>query len=234
MSKKNGFLVAADSKQEWLLPWWWKHYSSYNCLPVTFVDIGMTPAMESWCKDRGNYIRLPSEKAPVITNSVVAEDNIPYWEKKYGKDLWEHRPAWFKKPQACLLSPYEKTVWMDLDCEVKGCLDEIFSIPTPPFGVSCCSEYLQGNWIGVNSGVVVFLQDSYLVQEWADESFLNHHLYAGDQDVLSALIAKNPLTLGDLPICYNHSRFNHNHSEALVIHWHGDLGKKIIASSMNQ
>jgi lipopolysaccharide biosynthesis glycosyltransferase len=190
--------------------------------------------MQQWCKERGSYLVVTDKQSPLIEKIAPSSPLIPLWEKKYGIDLWQYRKAWFKKPTACLLSPYEQTVWIDLDCEVKGPLDSIFSLAIPPYGIACSSELLQGKWAGVNTGVILFSKDSFIIKQWVEESLSSNHLYAGDQDVLSALIEQNPLCFLELPNRYNHSRFHQTHEDALIIHWHGNVGKQIIASSMNQ
>ena len=55
----DGIVVGADLTQEWLLPWWWSHYSRFNSLPVAFIDFGMSDEMKKWCQERGELIPLP-------------------------------------------------------------------------------------------------------------------------------------------------------------------------------
>ena len=42
--------------------------------------------------------------------------------------FWQCRNAWFKKPLACLQSPFKRTIWVDLDCEVRRELGELFAL----------------------------------------------------------------------------------------------------------
>lgn len=231
--EEEGFIVASDENQEWLLPWWWWGYSKHNSKPVTFVDLGLSGTMKRWCLKRGALLDLSDLDVKVKSQkNFFSPFFIEEWEKKYGHSFWKHRNAWFKKPMACLKTPYKTTVWMDLDCEIKGSLDAMFSLPVPFSGVSATSEYRNAKWVGVNSGVLVFQRGSTLIEDWARESLENSHDYAGDQDVLSALIMKKNAIIGDLPVYYNWSRFNQEGAEALVVHWHGEQGKSVIKEKM--
>lgn len=232
---KNGFIVAADLTQEWLLPWWWNNYSKYNNLPVTFVDLGLSKEMKEWCKKRGHYIPLPIPNIFVAEKDFCPKDHIKNWEEQYGSHFWASRNAWFKKPLACLQTPYETSVWMDLDCEVKGSLTPIFSFPLPSSGIMLAKEYhALGHWDNINSGVILFQKGISIIEEWANESLVGNHNYAGDQDVLYALILKKQIPIGDFPLIYNWSRFSKVNPDALVVHWHGNHGKSFITHQIQK
>ncbi|MES2199736.1 MAG: hypothetical protein V4489_06175 [Chlamydiota bacterium] len=225
---EKGFVVAADLTQEWLLPWWWEKYKEHNNAPVAFIDLGLSQEMKRWCKERGHYIHLP-----VADLFVSGKENFPSkkakdLEKEFGERIWISRNAWFKKPLACLQSPFKKSVWMDLDCEVKDNLNDIFSLPLIPTSIAVIKEHLPGKDPNVNSGVILFEKDAAILEDWARESLANNVSYPGDQDVLYALILKNKPPLTDLPPIYNWSRLNNDNPEALVIHWHGNHGKVVI------
>lgn len=225
----KGFIVAADLTQEWLLPWWWERYSKYNDLPVTFVDFGLSKEMKEWCKEKGHYIHLPIPDVFVAEKDSLPTQHIEFWENQHGTYFWKNRNAWFKKPLACLQSPYERSVWMDLDCEIKGSLASIFSLQLPPLGLTIAKGYVYiTDGVDVNSGVIFFQKGSPIMEDWAKESIKNNHVYIGDQDVLYDLILKKNTQVVELPATYNWSRFNQSNPDALVIHWHGDHGKSII------
>jgi len=226
---KKGFIVAADLTQEWLLPWWWNHYSKYNDLPVAFIDFGLSKEMKEWCKKKGHYIPLLIPNIFVAEKDSFSSKHIQDWEKLHGTHFWESRNAWFKKPLACLQTPYETSIWMDLDCEVKGSLTPIFSLPLSPSGISLAKEYhTPGHFDNVNSGVILFQKGISIIEDWARESLEENHAYVGDQDILYALILKKQIPIGDFPLIYNWSRFSNTNPDALVIHWHGNHGKSFI------
>lgn len=226
---EKGFIVAADLTQEWLLPWWWDNYSKYNEYPVTFVDLGLSKEAKEWCKKKGHYIHLPISDVFVSEKSSFSPQHIQKWEELHGTHFWSSRNAWFKKPLACLQTPYNTSIWMDLDCEVKGSLSPMFSIPLPSSKITLAKEYyFTDRRDNVNSGVVLFQKEALIIEEWAKEALENNHSYVGDQDILYALIIAKKIPIGDFPLIYNWSRFNKENPDALIIHWHGNHGKSFI------
>ena len=101
----QGIIVGCDKAQEWLLPWWWQHYSKLNSYPVAFADFGMTEKAIAWVSERGRYIKLPAA-APL---KEVSPERPEFRERTQ-----EKRGAWFKKPLACLYSPFPESLWIDL------------------------------------------------------------------------------------------------------------------------
>ena len=227
-SIKQGILVASDITQEWLLPWWWNHYSRTNHLPVAFVDFGMSSEMKAWCKDKGIYIHLPVADIFVVDKEEVLPSLIQEWEYIYGKHLWGNRSAWFKKPFACLQSPFQTTIWIDIDCEIRDSIQELFSFSKNPDDLAIAREH-SGSF---NSGVMVFHHGLPLFEEWACRSIKENELHAGDQDVLSKIIEENASPISLLPPIYNWSRCESEDSSAVILHWHGTYGKAIIRHQM--
>jgi hypothetical protein len=220
--QEKGFVVAADISQEWLLPWWWNKYSQHNDLPVAFVDFGLSLEMKDWCKQKGIYIPLPVPDLFVKEKDAFSLDHVKMWEEKHNTFFWNSRGAWFKKPLACLQTPYELSVWMDLDCEVLANLDDIFSLSLPPSGVFIAKDSELG---GVNSGVILFKKKAKLIEDWAKDSFQKNDLFVGDQDVLYSIIKEKEILIGDLSRLYNWSRIGPPNPDARILHWHGQYGK---------
>src|SRR5579859_2738095 len=112
--QEDGVIVAADASEEWLLPWWWGKYCRFNSYPVTFVDLGLTPKMQEWCETKGRRLplRIPDFATP---KEEIDPTLIPIWEDVIGPKVWDFRDAWYKKPFACLLTPYQRSIWIDLD-----------------------------------------------------------------------------------------------------------------------
>ena len=74
--------------------------------------------------------------------------------------FWPCRNAWFKKPLACLQSPFEISLWIDLDCEVTGPLDVLYDV----YGSSIAMARYPQKYIPYpiyNSGVIVFRRYSH-------------------------------------------------------------------------
>jgi len=225
--QENGCIVATDITQEWLLPWWWDHYAAHNSLPVTFVDLGMSQEQSKWCQERGHYVHPVLSDVFVLDKAELPKERAAAWEQEHGTHFWESRKAWFKKPLACLCSPYQRTLWLDLDCEVRGSLLPLFTLSTSKLMIG--RETTTQGKEGVNSGVILFETSCSLMQRWAEEALQNSHYYVGDQDILTLFLQQDPSCMGILPPLYNWSRFHGENPEAIIMHWHGNHGKTVIA-----
>jgi hypothetical protein len=186
----------------------------------------MTEEAKSWCEERGTLLRLPVADIFVAAQSEVVSSSSEAWENIYGNEFWIRRNGWFKKPLACLLSPYQKSLWIDLDCEVRGSLKHLLDYADHPAGIALAKDHREG----YNSGVIVFRHGIPLIETWADESFELNHIYAGDQDILTKIIIDHQLSIADLPTIYNWSRCNGESPDAVIFHWHGRHGKTVIAT----
>jgi hypothetical protein len=234
MSQTRGVIVASDAKGEWLLPWWWERYASTNTLPVAFIDLGMTTKALSWCENKGQII--PCAKKECISN--LSEVQSQKWTEVYGSSYISSREAWFQKPHACLLSPFQETLWIDIDCEVLSPVDEAFAY----LQAECAVWY--GSSLSVpsglekmaeagtlcNSGVIAFKKNSLLIKEWAKRAEEQADQYFGDECILSTLIYEFPESVTYLPEEYNWRMSRGVPLQAKIIHWKGEWGKKYIAA----
>lgn len=222
---EDGVIVGADLSQEWLLPWWWGHYSRFNSHPVAFADFGMSDEMKNWCKARGTLVNLPVADIFVAERNEMNSAIVQQMEEACGTTFWNSRNAWFKKPLACLKSPFSRSIWIDLDCEIRGSIRPLFSFSKPH--IAMAKEPPPS--LDYNSGVIVFKHGSSFVEEWADQAFENNHLFRGDQDILNEMIRTQRITITELPSIYNWSRILEENPEAVILHWHGPHGKTTIA-----
>ncbi len=227
----DGIIVGADMTQEWLLPWWWKNYQRFNTHPVAFFDLGMSSEMKDWCKERGLYIQLPVADIFVTPKEEIGPSQINEWEEGFGKNFWPSRNAWFKKPLACLQSPYERSIWIDLDCEIRGPIGSLFGFSDHPSGFAMAREAQEIDPKAplYNSGIIVFKRGISIFEKWAEDALERNHLFAGDQNALSFRIFEEKLTIGEIPLIYNWSRCNPDNQDAVILHWHGVHGKSVIA-----
>lgn len=225
----NGIIVGCDSSQEWLLPWWWDNYTCCNSLPVAFFDFGMSASALNWCSKRGEI--FPLQALPVHADPSIALSNTQI----YGNSAEAVRKEWFKKPLAMLQSPYQKTLWLDLDCEVLGSLlplfEATFALAREP--ESCRQLHFDNgmlleNEVLYNSGVVLFDRSSPLVRQWAEETLSSQHLYFGDQHIISRLIHLGGHTIQELPEEYNWRMSKGLNINAIIVHWVGTWGKEYI------
>ncbi len=232
----DGIIVAADVTQEWLLPWWLSRYQRHNAYPVTFVDFGMSAEMQKWCAERGRYVKLPVADVFVSDKDAVQAPVVARWEYTHGKYFWPCRQAWFKKPMACLLSPYRRTLWIDVDCEVLGSLEALFELCGHPSGLAIAKEQHETSFqkIIYNSGVMAFRWGLKLFETWADLCIDSNDAFPGDQNVLSQIIQDQGIEICELPLIYNWSRCSPPNPQAVILHWHGAHGKSVIAHQMAQ
>lgn len=225
--KEKGIIVGSDLTQEWLLPWWWEHYSCSNTFPVAFVDFGMSFEAKEWCRKKGELIVLP--EFFVAEKEEMEKGLVEEMEHSCGKVFWSSRHAWFKKPLACLSSFFERSIWIDLDCEVRSSLAPLFKLSCP---IAMALEASHHQIKDYNTGVIVFNRDLSLLHEWKERCLQENHLFRGDQDVLRAIIHEKNVPITELFPLYNWSRFKGENEEAVIMHWHGPQGKMIIAHQM--
>ena len=215
-----GVIVGCDEKQEWILPWWWNHYSTHNTSPVLFVDFGLSIEAAQWCEQRGKVISLPSDLPSIKPRNAIEKETVFQWESAYGNGFWKGRPSWFKKPFALLQTPFTKTLWLDVDCEVKGDITPLFSSFTEEISLVPEPEYAQQHMQAFsirsneetiyNSGVILFRHGSPTIFHWAEQCFERGDAFWSDQHLLSRLIFEKQTQIAELSLLYN---------------WHPGLGK---------
>lgn len=229
-SNMQGVVVACDKEMEWILKWWWFHYSTHNHYPVAFVDLGMSREAKKWCRQRGSLIPLQCPKNFMIPKHLIAKERIKEWEEKLCREIdWSIREPWFKKPFAMLQTPFEQTIWTDLDCEITTSLASLFQKVHSHSGIAVARErrYTMEE-AGYNSGVIVYQKNSPVLSHWAEKCIHYNDQYLGDQDVLTEIIDTENIEITELPDTYNwRMKFGVNF-EAVIIHWCGSWGKEII------
>jgi hypothetical protein len=235
----DGVLVGADITQEWLLPWWWEHYSKYNRSPVAFIDFGMSFEKKDWCRNHGKLIPLRIGDDFIKQKSEIDPAMTKKFEDQFGENVWTYRSIWFKKPIACLSTPFLRTLWIDIDCEIRGPIDPLFSYVDQGPEISLAldqwfpfTEHPLYDHPFYNSGVIVFRRTEFIVR-WARECFEKNELFHSDDAVLSSVIAEESSPVYLLPPQYNWSRLQKEDKEAIVLHWHGKHGKEVIRMKMH-
>jgi len=226
----DGVLVASDFALEWVLPWWWERYQKHNSHPVAFIDLGLTPELKRWCKKRGALIPL---RLGDFTDEVPPE-NAREWEEKTGTEFWGTRGSWFKKPFACLKSPFERSLWIDVDCEIRGSIAPLFDFANGPVGLAMAREQLDFTrpYPCYNSGVISFRRSHPLICEWADACLKLNAQFRADDDVWAYMLSQNGIAIDEIPPQYNWSRCLESNPNAVIVHWHGSHGKKVIRSQI--
>jgi hypothetical protein len=226
-----GIIVGCDIQQQWMLPWWWKHYSKHNSFPVVFIDFGMSEEAQSWCKERGECLPLLDFPSDLSSEDTVSSTIKACWEERYGTGFWIRREAWFKKPFSLFQSPFSIGIWIDVDCRVNANLGSLFQCLH--FGVEIavikdsCQDVscLMPGEIHYNSGVIVFRKDAPILKQWIDISLKTQHFLPGDQETLSRAIHLFKPNLMELPAIYNWYRTYPPNKTAIIDHYCGGKGK---------
>ena len=247
LKKNDGVIVGCDHHQEWLIPWWWSKYAECNTYPVTFVDFGMSQKSRRFCQSHGEVLFVHDSMHFLAEKKDVAPQTVSLWESIYKAEVWNYRKSWFKKPFAMFLSPYQRSIWLDLDCEVVSSLEVLFETCHHPSKIALAREpenlqvlmrkqdLLFEKEVLYNSGVIVFESGAELIRKWIQRTLSDHSQFVGDQNLISRLIHQNPLGIFELPAIYNWRIFASNdplqvvvHPQAVIIHWAHDWGKEHI------
>ncbi|GEM_PF-1004207 len=207
--KPEGIITGCDWKMQTMIPWWWKHFSNYNSLPVTFIDMGLSDAMRRFCESKGTVVKLHIPKYLLKRRIPLSEKIHPKAEKRQKLE----RLSYFSKPFAMLKTPYQHTVWIDIDCQVQAPLSQLFDYCEGQIALTPMSPYKQKNptqqeampsdKVLYNSGVICFKRGEPLMHDWAVASVCREKWYFGDQDILNALIYEQKTKVTSLPNTYN-------------------------------
>lgn len=229
--KGEGIVVAADETVEWLLPWWFAKLRLQNTLPVCFVDLGLSYYGRSFCEKRGEMIQLSCSLPEVFV------PHTKEWEILFGSDIKKRRENWYKKPFAFLLTPFEKTLWLDVDCEVLKSLDGLF-VRSGDIHLACESptthlreqhlQTIEEGEILYNSGVILYHHGSPLIEKWAEAVLKKKEQFLSDQHVLSHLIKDISYPIHPLEAEYNWRMAWGLNIHAAIVHWVGSWGKEFI------
>ena len=238
-----GVLVGCNACQEWMLKWWWENYSKHNSFSVTFIDFGMSKSARLWCEMQGNVIPLL-----LPPNTVKLKEELPLktqklWEKIYGAAIWKARVGWCRKAFAFLKTPYDSTLWLDLDCQVLKPLNSIFHDTTASLAMALEKRHsakelfqhklLYKGELLYNTGVVLFQRHCPIIPKWAKKTLTENHLFIGDQDILSRIIYKEKFPLALLPSIYNHHLEDGLTPDTHILHFVCSGGKHSILKNLN-
>lgn len=209
----NGVVTGFDKNQEFALEWWWKNYKKHNDLPVCFVDYGMTHQAIEFCKSHGEYVSLLDNSVTVFASS------------------------WYLKPLAIYSSPFDRSFWIDIDCEVHSNIEQGFDLVRPgsvgltmDIPTQFNMKYLSKP---VATGIVICNKQNELIREWWQDTMSEGLVKdRGDQEILNRVLAnrlnsRNSTTrITILPIEWQWLRvFHKENPNAKITHWTGPEGK---------
>ena len=203
----EAFLTGCDVNHEWMLEWFFKNYQKHVKSRLVFANFGL---LEDGLKTVRKYVDA------VMDLTKTSEQ------------------GWFKKPLSMLKCPAKKTVWIDLDCEIREDISDLFQ----KLVVNKLSMVEDKPWtkrrqeLWHNSGIVGFIDKPVILYKWVEA--VKDNPQVGDQEVLHSIL--NPITkignINDLPNEYNVMRLqteldNYN-GPIKVMHWTGPKGKEKI------
>jgi hypothetical protein len=224
---QRGILIASDHHTEWLLPWWSKYYSLYNNYPVAIVDYGMSPAMRQWCESRWIVIDLLTSSDFISQKNDLPSDLGLQWESMYNGKVWTARAAWFKKPLACLLTPFDLTIWIDIDCEICRSLTPLFAEWESGIELALVNDERVPGVPNYNSGVILYSKEASFLKEWASFCVTQNQIYIGDQEILTEILLKGEVPFKQIDPIYNWVMFWGINYNAVIAHW-ATWGKEYI------
>jgi hypothetical protein len=201
----KAFITGCDKNHEWMLKWFFKNYKKHmKDVPLIFANFGLS--------DKG---------LTIVRENAHAVMNLETFDEK----------GWFKKPLAMLKSPSKKTVWIDLDCEIRDDVSNLFNmlVPNKLNMVEDKPWTMRGKELWHNSGVVGFIDKPAILYQWAKA--IRDAPVKGDQEVLHLML--NPITkikyINDIPNEYNVLRLQTEtdgyDGPIKVMHWTGAKGK---------
>jgi hypothetical protein len=249
--KGSGIIAGCDAAQEWMLPWWWEKYSESNTLPVTFFDFGLSAQARAFCKERGSLVDLFLPETFTPQQHQVPSSLQTLWKDTFE---WNDDPFWWNKrmkchykPFALLMSPYEHTLWVDVDCEVCADLTSLLTtisskdtIYMTPRTEATQKSYLEQGItlpeeVGYNSGVIGFHYRSELILRWAEKTLTEHPFFISDEDLFSRLAFLEKWDVEHLDQNFNWlPHFRGFHPEAKINHWVGNSGKFFLSLRMQK
>ncbi len=232
---KRGVIVGCDAGSEWLLKWWWRHYTAHNSFPVVFFDFGMTQSARLFCEKKGEVFPLSLPKS--FFHSAELFPLPSCWPSHWKKTVQRRRKLWFTKAFALLKTPFEETVWLDLDCQCRGLIQGLFShchknkgfavALDEPHTVECWKRFglLLPHVVGYQAGVVAFRHGAPAISKWACHCLTYRNSEYSEQTALSHTIAKHRWKVSLLPSIYNWLTPEQENEEALIAHYGGDERK---------
>jgi hypothetical protein len=208
-----GVVTIVAREQSNLLPWWWNNYCKHNTKPVTFILLEPIPEVITLAETLGSV---------KVMNKVTEKIN-----------------GWFRKPFALVRTPYRKTLYIELDIEVRGCIDTMFPqderiyIKEDTFAPKCWLPKEIREIPQMNAGLIGYNYSEPLIEEWCHGIVASKKRYRGDQEYLNmAIHYTNAYDRVDryLPV---HCRLRlEGEGECIMKHHTGPEGKEDICRQM--
>ncbi len=242
-SGQTGIITGCDQAYEWMLKWWWSHYSKHNDYSVAFCDFGMSKSARIWCASKGTVITVSPPKNFISDVDPALKEK---WKLLYPYDIWSNRLVWFSKPLFLLHTPFENTIWIDVDCEVKKNIAPLFKLlKKSPNGFVTCEDIPNGIRVrkengfllpgetAHSTGVMAYTKTSPIIKKWVENCLKRNHLFFSEQDALSRTIFEGNFEVTPLPRPFHYVPYENSPTpdEIAIYHHPFFIGKNHILQS---
>jgi len=187
----HGVLLVCDSKFEHMFDWWIEKYSKYNDISICLIDAGLSD----------NFIKSHSD-------IMIKKINTP--------DTMKNKHMW--KPFILRLSPFKKTVYIDLDCEIRGPIVKLFEYSDFAMAKDVSNSFDEKNDRDpFDCSVIVYENSSKTIDLWCDamiEDSKVNFTTSGDQQVFN----RSSFPCNEIDPKYNWVRLQGPNPEATIIH----------------
>lgn len=218
---KLGVVTGTDETYADLLPWWIKTFKKFNPdIPVSVALFGYIP------KDILHFC----QKEATVFSLIDYKTKLP----------------WFKKPLAIYHSSYDKVIWFDNDCEIRGDIKPMYEYCGPNYigaTIDTCNQFcltFDNHPIKnpLATGVIAATPKNELIHDWARLCIGAGAEFRGDQEVFNHIISSrqyhkyHKTVVNVMPAEYQWLRLAGNNDKAVVMHWTGEDGKSYIRNKL--
>ena len=171
----------------------------------------MSKSARNWCETKGTVLTASDQLLKQITQAQKEK-----WQDLHPDEIWNDRAIWFKKPLFLSMTPFEHSVWIDVDAEVKNPLTPLFDyLKDSHFAV--CQDVPRG--IAVRrekgllltdenaflTGVIAYHSTSPLLKKWTENCLTRNDVFFSEQDALNRTIYEEKIPLEILPSGFNYA-----------------------------
>ena len=238
----DGVLTGCDESYEWMLKWFWKHYSKTNTLPITFLDFGISKSARIWCEKRMHVI-------PCRVSGTLEKDTLSFplpnqWPKERRELRLRQRKFWFTKICSLLKTPYSRSLWIDIDCKFLEKINDIFDLSDNPHGIALSidptallawKEYglLKPNAKGYLAGFILFKRNSSLIEKWVLGCQRKYSLEYSEQSLINSIIEEEGLDIPLVPKKYHWLNLDVIPEGVKIVHYHCISNKGLLINEIN-
>lgn len=211
----SGIVIFSTQESEWLIPWFLRNLRRHHSdLPVVLFET-----------DLSTEVLATVEAFKVQIRTYDPSHQFPH--------------PWFHKPFVLQQSPFTRTVFLDLDCEIRTPIPELFQWCDKGIvlgrDLHPMRQYrkLFRNDFFFNSGVIGAQRGNPVIDLWCDATRKLFADLRGDQEILNLTLVEHEIPVIVTPDHYHQMRLDGEHPAAKIMHWTGPSGKEIIKAKIS-